>query len=103
VHRPKPDAHKRQEHWHILGNARALDAPGGAKAWLGDDFARVDAIMARNLDNVRDALERAKALAPTPPDHTNMVPAANADAPTPPYSVPFDDADDEPIEWVRTR
>lgn len=39
------DARKRAEHWHILGNARAIDGPGGARAWLGEGFAAVDAII----------------------------------------------------------
>lgn len=35
---------KRKEHLHILQNAQPLDGPGSAKAWLGEDFAEVDAI-----------------------------------------------------------
>jgi hypothetical protein len=39
----EPDARKRSEHWHILGNARAIDGPGGAREWLGEDFEAINA------------------------------------------------------------
>jgi hypothetical protein len=41
----EPDARKVAEHRHILGNARALEGPGGSRAWLADDFAAVDKIV----------------------------------------------------------
>lgn len=43
----EPDSAKRAEHWHVLGNARTLDGPGGAREWLDEDFAAVDAIVGR--------------------------------------------------------
>ena len=41
----EPDAKKRAEHRRILANARAIEGPGGAREWLGSDFASVDTIV----------------------------------------------------------
>jgi len=41
------DDRKREEHFRVLVNARPLDGPGGARAWLAEDFATVDGIVNR--------------------------------------------------------
>lgn len=41
------DDRKRAEHVRVLVNARPLDGPGGARAWLAEDFATVDGIVNR--------------------------------------------------------
>jgi hypothetical protein len=41
------DDRKRADHVRVLGNARPLDGPGGARLWLAEDFATVDAIVNR--------------------------------------------------------
>lgn len=48
----EPDADKRREHRHILGNAAQLSGPGAAREWLGSDFQKVDAIVNRTALDV---------------------------------------------------
>jgi len=50
------DAKKVAEHWHILGNAVAIDGPGGAREWLGESFDAVNALI--NYDPAITALAR---------------------------------------------
>ena len=52
------DDRKRAEHVHVLGNARPLDGPGGARAWLAEDFATVDAIVNRKRHAWMDRMRR---------------------------------------------
>jgi len=40
----EPEPRKRAEHRRILGRAVALDGPGAAREWLGDDWPAVDAL-----------------------------------------------------------
>jgi len=53
------DLAKIAEHRHILSNARPIEGPGGARAWLGEDFDRVDAIVNAPLDAIADAIRAA--------------------------------------------
>jgi hypothetical protein len=46
--RDEPDTKKVREHWHVLGNARAIEGAGGAREWLGDAFAKADAAVSHN-------------------------------------------------------
>lgn len=53
------DERKRAEHRHILSNARAIEGPGGAREWLGEDFAAVDAILGHDATMAGWAEKRA--------------------------------------------
>jgi hypothetical protein len=50
------DEEKRAEHVRILRNARPIDGPGGARAWLGDDFEGVDKIVNAAGDRYANAV-----------------------------------------------
>lgn len=54
----EPDPRKRAEHVHILGNAREIEGPGGAREWLGKDFDRVDRHLGRNKQLEQYAADR---------------------------------------------
>ena len=95
--RDELDEAKRREHWHVLGNARAIDAPGGFREWASardieltdgsiiqvpDVFAKVDEAVNDNpardafieRRNAREAAERfadtARVATDTPRDAT---------------------------------
>lgn len=68
----EPDARKRAEHWHVLSSAVAIDGPGGARDWLGqDDFPTVDRIASHDPiaeaygARVAERLARANYIAPS--------------------------------------
>lgn len=47
------DAAKQAEHWHILGNARPVEGPGGFREWCGEDWEAADSTL--RTDPVLDA------------------------------------------------
>jgi len=57
----EPDARKVAEHRHTLGNARALEGPGGSRAWLAEDFGAVDKIVGHDATMSAWAARRATA------------------------------------------
>lgn len=77
------DEAKKAEHLHILGNARAVEAPGAAREWLGDLFGAVDSFLGQPHDPLAKAIaERCAPAEATEPedDLPVMVTAGTGDA-----------------------
>jgi hypothetical protein len=69
----EPAAGKRAEHRRILGRAVALDGPGAAREWLGEDWPAVDALANPEREAARAMLADRAARAPAGDDRPGPV------------------------------